>query len=103
MSTRQIVNSVCPLCSADADYYDIDYGERHYFKCPTCTKFIVTNQAEQHLREVASVRNDLSQAAQDATKSNDERVLEIRFQRSGPDGVAALQVNVVEKKNYPSI
>jgi len=99
MSRRQVVDATCPLCSADAAYYDIDYGERHYFKCPTCTKFIITNRADQHLRETVTHSKNLSRAAQEATKDNDDRVLEVRYQFS-PVGLTA---QVVEKSDYPGI
>lgn len=99
MSSRQVVDATCPLCSADAVYYDIDYGERRYFKCPTCTKFIITTRADRHLREIGTHGKDLSRAAQEATKDNDARVLEVRYQFS-PAGLTA---QVVEKSAYPGI
>lgn len=99
MSTRQLIDASCPLCGADAIYYDIDYGERHYFKCPTCTKFIVTDRANRHLQEVPTHGQELSLAAQEATKDNDDRVLEVRYQFSPPGWTA----QVVKKSNYPGI
>jgi predicted RNA-binding Zn-ribbon protein involved in translation (DUF1610 family) len=40
----------CPLCSSDAVFYFVDYEERKYFKCPSCSTFQITRRAEDRLR-----------------------------------------------------
>ena len=37
----------CPLCNTAAEYYRVDYGNRKYFRCPTCTYFQISDRAEK--------------------------------------------------------
>lgn len=102
MARNEIVNCACPLCGAGSTYYEIDHGERHYYQCPTCTKFIVTDTAEKRIRSSGKPRTDFSSAAVAATKGNDLRVLEIRFgYGNGED--AGYSLKVVNKADYRSI
>ncbi|WP_157760056.1 hypothetical protein [Delftia acidovorans] len=101
MSQREIVNCACPLCGAGAAYYEIDYGERHYYKCPTCTKFIITYMAEKRIRQSGSTPSGFSGTAAAATK-DDDRVLEICYSHGG-SAPAGFSIKVVNKADYRSI
>ena len=102
MARHEVMKCTCPLCGADSSYYEIDYGERHYYQCPTCTKFIITERAEKHIRQSGGLPADFSTAAIDATKGNDHRVLEIRC-GYGATEQAGFTLKVVDKADYPSI
>ena len=53
----------------------MDYEERKYFKCPACTKFLITRQAEARLSE-APEQWRLNLATQPA-KAPEDSVLDI--------------------------
>lgn len=99
--TKPTYESLCPFCGATAQYQELDHGERHYYKCPACTKFIVTEMAEKRLRE-AGLQPELGQQARQATDGNDERVLEVSYGYSNPDPFG-FRVEVVDKSRYPSL
>lgn len=99
MTTHEIVNCPCPLCSDHAGYYEIDYGERHYYKCPTCTKFIITDTAESCIRKVGVARPDFSSKAASTTKNDSESVLEISYSHWGREASGFL-FEVVKKSSY---
>lgn len=99
---KETVSVPCPLCAAPAMYYAIDYGERHYYKCPTCTKFIITYTAEQRVRKSGGTPAEFSTAAIAATADNDDRVLEIQYSRGGVEP-AGFSIKVVNKADYRSI
>ena len=48
---KQTIAQNCPLCESDAVFYFVDFDERKYFKCPKCTKFMITRRAESRLAE----------------------------------------------------
>lgn len=93
---REIIRAQCPLCSSEAEFYEIDAGERHYYKCPTCTKFIITRSSEKIVRQ-GSRGAELSALAQRATKGTDLEVLEIvgGYMPNRP-----LTAKVVQKADY---
>lgn len=102
MARDEIVQCACPLCGADSSYYEIDYGERHYYQCPTCTKFILTERAEKQIRQSTTLPAHFSVEAVAATRGNDLRVLEIRY-GYGSSEQAGFSMKVVDKADYPSI
>jgi predicted RNA-binding Zn-ribbon protein involved in translation (DUF1610 family) len=93
---REIVESLCPLCSTAAQFYTIDHGERNYYKCPTCTKFIITRSSENIVRQ-GSRGAELSALAKKATEGTELEVLEIAggYMPSRP-----LTAEVVRKADY---
>ena len=48
---KKAFNQDCPLCGGHAVFYFVDYDERKYFKCPICTKFLITRRAEDKISE----------------------------------------------------
>ncbi len=48
---KPTISEKCPLCGTDAVFYYVDYEERKYFKCPSCTKFQITRRADSKLAE----------------------------------------------------
>ncbi len=102
MVGHEILYCSCPLCGLAASYYEIDHGERHYFKCPSCTKFIITQPAEKRLRAVGSAPSDFSAAAKEATTKDDDRVLEVRYSFGGAEPTG-FSLEVVNKSNYRGI
>ncbi|MGC3986937.1 MAG: hypothetical protein QM777_20590 [Pseudorhodoferax sp.] len=44
-----LINHHCPLCGAPAVCYEADHGERHYYSCHSCSKFMITSTAGQWL------------------------------------------------------
>ena len=92
-----VIFASCPLCSAEASYYEIDYGERHYYKCPSCNKFSVTRRAEEALQ--GSNHPELAAKAL-ATNKNDsgsEQVIDIKVEGS------AIVTAVIAKQSIRSI
>lgn len=98
---RDEVQCSCPLCGAGASYYEIDHGERHYYKCPTCIKFIVTEMAEKQIRQSTTLPGNFSAEAVAATKGNDLRVLEIEYGYGSSEQVG-FSMKVVDKADYRS-
>lgn len=92
---REIIQAQCPLCNSEAQYYAIDHGERHYYQCPTCTKFIITRSSEKFVRQ-GSRGSELSALARKATESTDLEVLEIA---GGYTPGRPLTTTVVQKAN----
>ena len=39
----------CPLCSSDAEFYGVDFGNMNYFNCQSCSYFQISRRAEQHV------------------------------------------------------
>lgn len=96
---KPIIAASCPLCGNDAQYYSIDFEHRRYFNCPSCSRFIVTQTAESHLRS-RGTHPDIADRAKAVTRRNDEEVLEASFDSFGEQG---LSLTVVRKSTYPSI
>lgn len=60
----------CPLCNNEAFYTIIDGSNEKLFTCRICTKYIITNAAEQRvIAQTANWQEALSQEAQGATQS----------------------------------
>ncbi len=85
----------CPLCGGPAVYYDVDHGERHYYSCQSCSKFLITITAERRLQ--GTVLQSLAEQARAATSGNDEHVLEVRW---GIDPSRSLEASIVQKADY---
>jgi hypothetical protein len=68
---KKIVAKDCPLCVAKAEYYFVDSDNLKYFKCPSCTYFQISNQAEQVLNRAAQEwRDNCAEKARDTPTSN---------------------------------
>ena len=93
---REIVQAPCPLCNTAAQFYAIDHGERHYYQCSTCTKFVITKSSEKFVRQ-GSRGSELSALARKATEGTDLEVLEIA---GGYMPNRPLTVKVVLKADY---
>ena len=39
----------CPLCNTLAGYELVDHDDKKHFKCPVCTKFLVTIDSEDEI------------------------------------------------------
>lgn len=93
---RKIIPAQCPLCNSAAQFYPIDHSERNYYKCPTCTKFIITRSSENIVRH-GSRGAELSALAKKATEDTEWEVLEISggYMPSHP-----LTAQVVHKADY---
>lgn len=48
---KNIIQSVCPLCSSEANYQFCDHDSVKYFVCPTCWQFFISKSAENKLEE----------------------------------------------------
>ncbi len=44
----------CPLCNTEAKYYLIDHGDKKYFRCPICTDFAISLDAEDHIAKMST-------------------------------------------------
>lgn len=100
MPQSQITNALCPLCGASAFYTECDHGERHYFRCPSCTQFVITTNAEKRLRASAAP-SDFARAARDAVAQGEGRLLDIRYEYVGnPPGFL---MEVLKSTDLPSI
>ncbi|HET8800011.1 MAG TPA: hypothetical protein VFN01_02400 [Marinobacter sp.] len=48
---RETEKQDCPLCSSEAEYYGVDFGNVKYFNCPSCSYFQISRRAEKHVIE----------------------------------------------------
>ena len=46
---RETEKQNCPLCSSEAEYYGVDFGNVKYFNCPSCSYFQISRRAENHV------------------------------------------------------
>lgn len=68
---RETTNQDCPLCSASANYYKVDYGRLKYFHCSECTYYQISDQAEANLANApADWKESLSKRAQDTPENH---------------------------------
>jgi len=85
------VNQACPLCDEAAEYYEVDYGNRKYFKCPNCTLFQISRRAEEILRE--GDRQWRQEYAQMASRAAEGERLVIVVGRQPPGNGAKSEVS----------
>lgn len=84
----ETIKAACPLCTNDAEYYDVDFGNRKYFKCPKCTKFQLGSCAEKWLSET-SITNK-KELSDKASSAPDEHLLTIlKSSPPSPSGIIA--------------
>ena len=48
---RETEKKKCPLCSSEAEYCGVDFGNMKYFNCPSCCFFQISRRAEKHVIE----------------------------------------------------
>jgi Zn ribbon nucleic-acid-binding protein len=48
---KEIHNSKCPLCDANATFEFCDRNNIRYFQCVTCTKFFISRSASSRLKK----------------------------------------------------
>ena len=83
----------CPLCSEQAVFHYKDFEVRKYFNCPTCTRYLITDFAENRLGEDGheSLKEDLSRYC---IQSPGNEVAEISLEgNETPKQVGAKYVN----------
>ncbi|MEO9589373.1 MULTISPECIES: hypothetical protein [Marinobacter] len=77
---RDTANQDCPLCSSVARFYGVDAGNVKYFKCPNCSYFQISNQAENYLKTApARIRDSFSEQAK---KTPEDHLLVIAVEPS---------------------
>lgn len=61
---NEIESKTCPLCASQAQAYDVDHGDKDYFKCDHCGSFIISGEAARRLEETPmKYRQPISAAA----------------------------------------
>ena len=54
----------CPLCGVAAVFYYVDHGDKKYFKCTSCRKYMISIDAEIFISEsTQEVRNKIAEQA----------------------------------------
>jgi hypothetical protein len=99
---RHEVAQNCPLCGTGAVYYFVDYQERKYFKCPSCTYFQITVRGEDRLRGAPQQWRD--QLADQAKNTPPDHLLVISVPPPTQEGgrtTEALTGEYLPKKELP--
>lgn len=99
MNSRTIENRSCPLCESPAVCYDVDHGDKDYFKCNRCGRFIISTTAESRVLQMPiESRRALSDAARAAPEGE---VLVIRKATFGqPEWEVSVVTEIEPKSNW---
>lgn len=46
-----IKEQICSLCQAKANFYLVDHGDKKYFDCPNCKRYLICIDAEYYILE----------------------------------------------------
>lgn len=79
----------CPLCGVAAVFYYVDHGDKKYFKCTSCRKYMISIDAEIFIsKDTQEVRNRIAEYAQGSAE--DEAVV-ILLRMEGSNKVVAVE------------
>ncbi|MDV7213584.1 hypothetical protein [Azotobacter beijerinckii] len=80
---RNIEEQRCHLCQQKARFYFVDHGDKKYFDCPSCKRYLISNLAENFLIEaIEEVRKETAKFASES-KEDEATVISCKVTSEG--------------------
>jgi ssDNA-binding Zn-finger/Zn-ribbon topoisomerase 1 len=88
------IKEKCPLCGIDSKYYEVDHGDKKYFKCDTCSKFQVSINAEEMLQ--AAPTSWKENTSKTSSPLSDDQLLLIFVENQNEENILTAKVEMKE-------
>lgn len=69
---RDVEKKACLLCQREAKFYWVDHGDKKYFDCPNCKRYMISYDDEKFVSE--AIEENKNRVAEFASKASESEV-----------------------------